>query len=80
MRLLWAFQAGVCPHCGDLMQVHQHLVRTIPNFWYLEVIHLWAQGPFKHQIALRDGVCLTPDEPGASTDFTPEAMSQFRVA
>jgi len=69
----------VCPHCGDLMQVHQHLVRAIANRWYLEVIPLWETGPFQHQIRLQDGVCLTPREPGASTDFTARAFEQFRV-
>ena len=52
------------------MQVHQHLVKVIPNHWLLEVIPIWERGPFKHQIRLKDGKCLTPTEPGASTDFT----------
>ena len=67
----------VCPHCGDLMQVHQHLVKAIPNHWFLEVIPLWEVGPFKHQIQLQKGKCLTPMEPGASTDFTDEAFDRF---
>jgi L-alanine-DL-glutamate epimerase-like enolase superfamily enzyme len=50
----------VCPHCGDLMQVHQHLVRAIPNNWYLEVIPLWDTGPFEHQIRIERGECLPP--------------------
>ena len=69
----------VCPHAGDLMQVHQHLVKCIPNNWLLEVIPIWEQGPFRHQIQLRDGYCLSPSEPGASTDFTEEAIQRFRV-
>jgi L-alanine-DL-glutamate epimerase-like enolase superfamily enzyme len=69
----------VCPHCGDLMQVHQHLVKAIPNNWYLEVIPLWKVGPFKHQIRLRGGKALTPMEPGASTDFTDSALERFRA-
>jgi len=70
----------VCPHCGDLMQVHQHLVRAIPNRWYLEVIPMWKRGPFKDQIVIKDGLCMTPTEPGASTDLTPEAFARFRVS
>jgi L-alanine-DL-glutamate epimerase-like enolase superfamily enzyme len=70
----------VCPHCGDLMQVHQHLVRAITNRWFLEVIPMWNKGPFKNQILIKDGVCLTPTEPGASTDITAEAFERFRVA
>jgi L-alanine-DL-glutamate epimerase-like enolase superfamily enzyme len=69
----------VSPHCGDLMQVHQHLIRSIPNSWYLEVIPLWEAGPFRHQIRIEHGLCLTPAEPGASTDFTAAAMDRFRV-
>jgi L-alanine-DL-glutamate epimerase-like enolase superfamily enzyme len=69
----------VCPHCGDLMQVHQHLVRAIENRWMLEVIPMWKRGPFQHQIEIRDGTCVTPLEPGASTDMTREAFERFRV-
>lgn len=75
-----AFNIRVCPHCGDLMQVHQHLVKAIPNHWLLEVIPIWEQGPFKNQIRLKDGKCLAPTAPGASTDFTSRAMDQFRAS
>jgi len=70
----------VCPHCGDLMQVHQHLVKAIPNSWYLEVIPLWDVGPFRHQIRIAGGKCLTPTEPGASTDLTALALQKYRVS
>jgi L-alanine-DL-glutamate epimerase-like enolase superfamily enzyme len=75
-----AFNLRVCPHCGDLMQVHQHLVKVIPNHWLLEVIPLWKVGPFKHQIRLEHGRCLAPMEPGASTDFTSRAFEELRVS
>ncbi len=70
----------VCPHAGDLMQVHQHLVKSITNNWLLEVIPIWQKGPFRHQIQLSDGKCVSPAEPGASTDFTDEAMDRYRVS
>jgi len=70
----------VCPHAGDLMQVHQHMVKAIPNNWLLEVIPIWNPGPFKDPIQLRDGFCLTPTAPGASTDFTSEAIENHRVS
>lgn len=70
----------VCPHAGDLMQVHQHLVKAIPNHWLLEVIPIWETSPFERPVALADGRCRTPMEPGASTDFTEEAFERFRVA
>jgi L-alanine-DL-glutamate epimerase-like enolase superfamily enzyme len=75
-----SFNLRVCPHAGDLMQVHQHLVKVIPNHWLLEVIPIWAQGPFRHQIRLEAGRCLTPTEPGASTEFTSQAFERYRIA
>ena len=69
----------VCPHAGDLMQVHQHLVKAIPNSWYLEVIPLWDEGPFVHQVQLENGRCRSPLEPGASTAIRPAAMQKFRT-
>jgi len=70
----------VCPHAGDLMQVHQHLVRAIPNSWLLEVIPLWDEGPFAQQVRLENGRCRAPLEPGASTAIRPEAMRRFRTS
>jgi L-alanine-DL-glutamate epimerase-like enolase superfamily enzyme len=78
--LAGAFDIRVCPHAGDLMQVHQHLVKAIPNHWLLEVIPIWESGPFEHQIRLKDGMCITPTEPGASSDFTRTAIEKFRVS
>jgi L-alanine-DL-glutamate epimerase-like enolase superfamily enzyme len=75
-----AYGIRVCPHCGDLMQVHQHLVKAIANSWYLEVIPLWETGPFRHQIRIENGKCLTPFEPGASTDLTAHALQTYRVS
>jgi L-alanine-DL-glutamate epimerase-like enolase superfamily enzyme len=74
-----AFDIRVCPHAGDLMQVHQHMVKVIPNHWLLEVIPIWETGPFQHQIRLENGRCITPSEPGASTDFTKAAFEKFRT-
>ncbi|HWM29940.1 MAG TPA: mandelate racemase/muconate lactonizing enzyme family protein [Woeseiaceae bacterium] len=70
----------VCPHAGDLMQVHQHMVKAIPNHWLLEVIPIWKTSPFERPVELADGRCRTPEDPGASTDFTEEAFERFRVA
>lgn len=70
----------VCPHAGDLMQVHQHMVKAIPNHWLLEVIPIWETSPFERPVELADGRCRSPADPGASTDFTAEAFERFRVA
>jgi len=78
--LAHAANLRICPHAGDLMQVHQHLVKAIPNSWMLEVIPLWDRGPFRHQVRLAEGKALNPVEPGASSEFTAEAFERFRVA
>lgn len=75
-----AFNVRVCPHAGDLMQVHQHLVKAIPNHWMLEVIPIWEEGPFVHQVQLGEGRCIAPREPGASSDFTRHALETYRAA
>src|SRR5690606_10061463 len=66
--LAQAANLRVCPHAGDLMQVHQHMVKAVPNSWMLEVIPIWENGPFRHQVQLADGYALSPMEPGASSD------------
>ena len=70
----------VCPHAGDLMQVHQHLVKAIPNSWYLEVIPDLVKDFFEHPVQLKNGVCISPTVPGASTDFTKKAFRKYKVA
>lgn len=70
----------VCPHCGDLSQVHQHLMRAIPNGWMLEVIPLWPRGPFVDQVRIEDGLCALPTAPGAATAFEPAAFERYREA
>ncbi|WP_144097556.1 mandelate racemase/muconate lactonizing enzyme family protein [Croceicoccus sediminis] len=70
----------ICPHAGDIGQIHQHLVRANSNAWMLEVIPFWDEGPFEDQLKLKHGACLAPDRPGASTEFGEEAFTRFRVA
>lgn len=70
----------ICPHAGDIMQVHQHLVKAIPNSWYLEVIPSWLEGVFKYPILLKQGVCITPLASGASSEFGEEAFAKYRIA
>ncbi len=78
--LAHAYGLKVCPHAGDMSQVHQHMVRAIPNSWLLEVIPAWADDVFRDRIQLEDGKNLTPMEPGASTEFREEAVAEYRVA
>jgi L-alanine-DL-glutamate epimerase-like enolase superfamily enzyme len=70
----------VCPHAGDMTQVHQHLVKAIPNSWYLEVVPVWTEDLFKHQARFDRGMSRTPTAPGASTDFNDAAYEKHRVA
>lgn len=62
------------------MQVHQHLVKAIPNSWYLEVIPDLVDALFEHPVQLKRGVCISPMTPGASTEFAKKAFRTYRVA
>lgn len=63
----------VVPHVGDMGQLHQHLVlfnhiSLGHEALFLEHIpHL--QQHFVHPVQIRDGVYLTPQEPGSSCDL-----------
>lgn len=63
----------VVPHVGDMGQLHQHLVlfnhiSLGHEALFLEHIpHL--QEHFVHPVRIRDGVYLTPQEPGSSCDL-----------
>ena len=63
----------VVPHVGDMGQIHQHLVlfnhiSLGHEALFLEQIpHL--QKEFVHPVRVKDGVYLTPQEPGSSCDL-----------
>jgi L-fuconate dehydratase len=67
------FNIPVVPHVGDMGQLHQHLVLfnhiTLGHeALFLEQIpHL--QQEFVHPVRLKDGVYLTPQEPGSSCEL-----------
>jgi L-fuconate dehydratase len=67
------FGLPVVPHVGDMGQIHQHLVLFNEialghERVFLEYIpHLREY--FVHPARVRDGVYLTPQEPGASSDL-----------
>lgn len=77
--LAHAWNLRVCPHCGDLSQVHQHLLKAIPNAWMLEVIPLWRDSPFEHPVQIEEGRCATPESPGAGSGLRADAMRDYRV-
>lgn len=67
------FGKSVCPHVGDMGQIHQHLVlfnhiALGHDKLFLEQIpHL--QGRFVRPAIVNDGVYITPQEPGSSSDL-----------
>jgi L-fuconate dehydratase len=67
------FGLQLVPHVGDMGQIHQHLVlfnhiAMGHEALFLESIpHL--QSHFVHPAVVQDGVYLTPDVPGCSTDL-----------
>jgi L-alanine-DL-glutamate epimerase-like enolase superfamily enzyme len=74
-----AHHIPVIPHAGDLMRVHQHLGVGHPSVPMIECI-LWVQHLWEEPADVQDGWFQVPETPGASTTFTEEAMSTYRVA
>jgi L-fuconate dehydratase len=63
----------VVPHVGDMGQLHQHLVlynhiaMDHPALFLEHIPHL--QQHFTHPVQIRNGVYVTPQEPGSSCDL-----------
>jgi L-alanine-DL-glutamate epimerase-like enolase superfamily enzyme len=74
-----AHHIPVIPHAGDLMRVHQHLGVGHPSVPMIACI-LWVQHLWEEPADVQDGWFQVPETPGASTTFTEEAMSTYRVA
>jgi L-alanine-DL-glutamate epimerase-like enolase superfamily enzyme len=68
----------VCPHAGDMCQLHQHLVAGVGADTPAMIEYIpWAREIFAEPIEIRDGVCYLPDLPGASTAIRPEMRERF---
>ncbi len=67
------FNLPVLPHVGDMGQIHQHLVLFNHIALAHEVVFLEHIPHLRNYFALpatiRDGLYITPQEPGASTDM-----------
>ncbi len=67
------FDLPVVPHVGDMGQMHQHLVLFnriglgLESAFLEHIPHLKQH--FVHPAQVRNGVYITPQEPGASTDL-----------
>jgi L-alanine-DL-glutamate epimerase-like enolase superfamily enzyme len=66
------------PHHADMMRVHQHLGAGHAASPMIECIP-WLQDLFVEPADIRAGVFHVGDTPGASTTFTPDALTRYRV-
>lgn len=68
----------VCPHAGDMVQVHQHLVGGIGADTPAMIEYLpWALEIFEQPVDVRDGVLTLPQTPGASSTIRADARERF---
>jgi L-alanine-DL-glutamate epimerase-like enolase superfamily enzyme len=68
----------VCPHAGDMCQIHQHLVAGVGADTPAMIEYIpWAREIFAEPIDVRGGLCRLPELPGASTAVRPEARERF---
>ncbi len=56
----------VCPHAGDMRQIHQHMVFSAETAFLFESIP-WGSHLFQHPAVIEDGYVLRPTDPGAGT-------------
>ncbi|MCZ8515242.1 mandelate racemase/muconate lactonizing enzyme family protein [Paenibacillus filicis] len=73
-----AYDLPICPHVGDMGQIHQHLVASTPGALMLEYIP-WIRHIFAEPATVKDGYYILPQRPGASTDILPEYFEAYRV-
>ncbi len=68
----------VTPHAGDMAQVQVHLGLAHRGISLLEFIP-WIRDCFVEPLRIEGGFFLPPEEPGAGTTPTAEALERFRV-
>ncbi len=73
-----SYELPICPHIGDMGQIHQHLVASAQNAAMLEYIP-WIRHIFKEPVTVVDGFYKLPQLPGASTEILPEYFAKYRV-
>lgn len=69
----------VSPHHGDMMQAQIHAVIAHSACRQLEYIP-WALHCFKEPVSVSEGFYKIPEEPGAGTTLTSEAMEKYAVS
>ena len=73
-----AYDLPVCPHVGEMGQVHQHLVASTQNAPMLEYIP-WIRHIFADPATVEHGYYALPQMPGAATEILPESFARYRV-
>jgi L-alanine-DL-glutamate epimerase-like enolase superfamily enzyme len=68
----------LCPHAGDMMQVHQHLIFVAPTAHVFEHIP-WGSELFIDPAVVRDGKVQRPTAPGAGTAMYDEMIARYLV-
>lgn len=71
-----AARLPVVAHAGDMSQVHVHLAFWHPATTMLEYIP-WIRTCFAEPVTVTDGDAIRPEQPGAGTAVTPEALARF---
>ncbi|MSU60190.1 MAG: mandelate racemase/muconate lactonizing enzyme family protein, partial [Pedosphaera sp.] len=66
----------VCPHVGDMVQVHQHLCFAHPACSLLEYIP-WLRDWMKHPARVEAGYYMAPEVPGAGMEPNEAALKQI---
>jgi L-alanine-DL-glutamate epimerase-like enolase superfamily enzyme len=66
----------VAAHVGDMGQVHSHLSFAHPACTLLEYIP-WIKNVFAEPIRVEDGRYRKPEQPGAGSTPTPEALERY---
>ena len=77
--LALAHHLPVAPHIGDMMQVHLHLSIAHQACKLMEYIP-WARDCFTEPATVRDGVFVTPQQPGAGTTLRATTLDRYGVS
>lgn len=73
------YSLPVCPHAGDMMQVHQHVVFAAPTAHLFEHIP-WGADLFNEPARVMQGKLHPPEAPGAGTAMRAEAIERYLVS
>ena len=72
------FGIPIVPAGFNMMQLDAHLMATVPNGLMMEHIP-WLEPLFERPVRLEKGEVIVPQEPGAGTDFRPDALRQYHM-